>query len=65
MALAGKRVNTGVINKGGKKIKGGKGINTLKEIVKFNKGGYNSYLKNKCLLGNISDILKNELRKEF
>jgi hypothetical protein len=52
-----------VMNRGENKIKDEKGINPLpygEEIVKFNKGGYNSYLKNKCLLGNISDIFKDQ-----
>lgn len=44
-----------------KKIKS----NTFKEIVSKNKGGYNSYLQNKALLGSIADILNEEQRKDF
>ena len=41
-----------------------KKINPFNEIVDINKGGYNVYLKNKALLGKISDILNDELIKE-
>lgn len=39
--------------------------NPFKEIVSKNKGGYNSYLQNKALLGSIADILNEEQRKDF
>ncbi|KAF8587554.1 hypothetical protein K439DRAFT_1614221 [Ramaria rubella] len=34
-------------------------------IVDINKGGYNSYLQNRELLGNIIDILNDDLSKEI
>jgi hypothetical protein len=39
--------------------------NPFKEIVSKNKGGYNSYLENKALLGSIADILNEEEHKHF
>ena len=39
--------------------------NPFKEIVSKNKGGYNSYLQNKALLGSIADILIEEKQKYF
>ena len=39
--------------------------NPFKEIVSKNKGGYNSYLQNKALLGSIADILNEEEQKYF
>jgi hypothetical protein len=42
-----------------------KNINPFKVIVDINKGGYNSYLKNKALLGNISEFLNDDLTKDI
>ena len=39
--------------------------NPFKEIVDINKGGYNSYLKDRVLLGNIIDILNDDLNTEI
>jgi hypothetical protein len=54
----------GMCNQGDSQ-KSDKRVNPYKAIVDMNKGGYNSYFKNKALLGDISDILNYNLREDI